>query len=68
MCLLAPAPQLSVVGTRMATELFNIIKTNYAVWPIATYVIFRRVPEALRAVVSSIVAVFWNTYLCSRIA
>ena len=51
----------------MSTELLNIIKTNYAVWPIVTYVIFRRVPEALCVVASSIVAVLWNAYLCARI-
>lgn len=66
--LLDAAPALSAVNHRMATELLGVLKTNYIVWPLSSYIIFRRVPEALRVVVSSIVALFWNAYLCWRIA
>jgi hypothetical protein len=52
----------------MTAELLNVIRTNYLVWPLASYLIFRRVPEALRVLASNLVAIFWNAYLCSRIA
>ena len=59
---------MSAVNQRMATELLGILRTNYIVWPLSSYIIFRRVPEALRVVASSIVAVFWNAYLFWRMA
>lgn len=68
LCSLLVAPELTSVGFRMASELLNVVRTNYIVWPLASYLIFRRVPEALRVLASNFVAVFWNAYLCSRIA
>ena len=59
---------MSAVSHRLTTELLGVLRTNYIVWPASSYIIFRRVPEALRVFASSIVAVFWNAYLCWRIA
>ena len=62
------APQWASAWTQMRTELPIVLRTNYCIWPATNYIIFRHVPEPLRVLVSNIVSVAWNAYLCTRVA
>mmetsp|Transcript_38230 Transcript_38230/g.79507 ORF Transcript_38230/g.79507 Transcript_38230/m.79507 type:complete len:262 (-) Transcript_38230:6535-7320(-) len=65
---LAKVPDLLTARNRLGVEFLNVMRTNYLVWPFANFIIFRHVPEALRVLATSIVAVLWNAFLCSRVA
>jgi len=62
------APNLPLARHRLGTELLSVLRTNYMIWPVTNWIIFRHVPESLRVLATSVVAVLWNAYLCSRVA
>lgn len=61
-------PDLSLARHTCATQLRSVIVTQYSLWPAANWCIFRYVPEPLRVLATSVVNVFWNAYLCTRVA
>ena len=61
-------PNFLLARQRLETEFVTVVRTNYLIWPLADWIIFRGVPEALRVLVSGIVTVLWNVFLCSRVA
>jgi hypothetical protein len=44
-----------------------VLITQYKVWPAVNLINFNFVPEPFRAVVSSVVSLFWNVYLCGTV-
>mmetsp|Transcript_34225 Transcript_34225/g.51093 ORF Transcript_34225/g.51093 Transcript_34225/m.51093 type:complete len:360 (-) Transcript_34225:119-1198(-) len=62
------APMLSMATNKIRNELYSILIMNYRVWPIVNYINFEYVPETLRILVSNLASVFWNIYLCTRVA
>jgi hypothetical protein len=61
-------PDLLGAKLKCQAELSSVLLAQYYVWPLCNWIIFRYIPETLRVVASSIVAVFWNAYLCTRVA
>jgi len=61
-------PNFSYATEKIRTELLSLLVTQYKVWPLTNIINFAFVPKNLRVLVSSIVSVFWNAYLCTRIA
>jgi hypothetical protein len=45
-----------------------VLITQYKVWPAVNLINFNLVPERFRAVVSSVVSLFWNCYLTGTVA
>jgi hypothetical protein len=62
------APDLAATHSKCLTELASVFIMQYRVWPITNWVIFAYIPENLRVLASNIVGVFWNAYLCTRVA
>lgn len=60
------APDFSLIHEKVKKELFGIIVSNYKLWPLVNYINFTYVPESLRVLVSNIVSILWNAYLCTR--
>ena len=52
----------------MAATVIPIILTQYYVWPMAQFVSFKYCPPTLRVLYTNGVAVFWNMFLCARLA
>lgn len=65
---LGPVMQRATTKMMSGGNLFSVFRMNWAVWVPAQLFTFGCVPERLRVIVSNIVSVFWNCYLCSKIA
>lgn len=63
--ILGRAPTKPDVNTKV---LYKVIVSNYKVWPLANFLNFTFVPENLRVLVSNIVSILWNAYLCTQMA
>lgn len=61
-------PDLVVAHTKCKQEILNVFVTQFYIWPVANWVNFVYVPENLRVLFSNIISVFWNAYLCSKLA
>ena len=61
-------PAMAVAHEKCQKEIVNVFVTQYYIWPITNWCNFAYVPENLRVLVSNIISVFWNAYLCSRLA
>lgn len=59
---------MAVAHRKLKDELANVFLTQYYIWPITNWCNFAYVPENLRVLFSNIVSVFWNAYLCSKLA
>ena len=66
----ALGPVLQRATTKMMSggNLLSVFLANWIVWIPAQLCTFAFVPESLRVIVSNIVSVFWNCYLCSKVA
>jgi len=61
-------PSWHGVTEKLREELYGVILMNYRLWPLVNYLNFTFTPENLRVFVSNLVSVFWNAYLCTRVA
>lgn len=63
-------PVLQRATHKMLSEgnLLSVFLANWIVWVPSQLITFKFVPEKLRVVVSNVVSVFWNCYLCSKVA
>ena len=61
-------PDFAHVQNKISKELVSVIISNYKLWPVVNYINFTYVPENLRVLVSNIVSILWNAYLCTRMA
>ena len=61
-------PNLASTTVRLKKEILNVFVSQYYIWPLASWFIFRYVPQQLRVLASNSVNVLWNAYLCTRIA
>jgi hypothetical protein len=50
------------------TDFAAVLITQYKVWPAVNLINFNLVPAPFRAVVSSVVSLFWNIYLTGTVA
>ncbi|KAI2513733.1 hypothetical protein MHU86_516 [Fragilaria crotonensis] len=62
------APSLSSASNKLIENLGGVFLMQYRVWPLANFVNFKFVPERLRVLTSNVLSVFWNAYLCTRLA
>jgi len=61
-------PLWATATQKIQKELFEVLIVQYQVWPITNYINFSMVPENLRVLFGNIVCVFWNAYLCMKVA
>lgn len=61
-------PVAARATSKMQSEIISVLMTNWAVWIPAQIITFSFIPEHLRVVVVNVVSVFWNAYLCTRVA
>ena len=59
---------MALAKTKMMKEIADVFLMQYYVWPGLNFLNFSVVPENLRVLYSNIISVFWNAYLCTRIA
>lgn len=62
------APSIAAATAKMQSEMISVLVAQYRVWPLANLINFWLIPEHLRVAVSNIIAVFWNAYLCAKVA
>ena len=62
------APNLAAAHTKCIEEIGSVYLMQYYIWPIVNWINFAYVPERLRVLAGNIVSVFWNAYLCTRVA
>lgn len=65
-CLLVPS--FSLATQKLMENLGSVFLMQYKVWPVVNFVNFKFVPERLRVLTSNVLSVFWNAYLCTRLA
>jgi protein Mpv17 len=65
---LGPVAQRATSKMMQGGNLVSVFLANWAVWIPAQWITFAFVPERLRVIVSNIVSVFWNCYLCTKVA
>lgn len=65
---LGPVAQRATTKMMSGGNLFSVFLANWCVWIPAQLCTFAFVPERLRVIVSNLVSVFWNCYLCSKVA
>lgn len=51
------------VPSKLRTDLFTILRSNWALWVPFQFLNFRFVPVHLQVLASNIVALAWNTYM-----
>ncbi|GFU54388.1 hypothetical protein NPIL_471101 [Nephila pilipes] len=56
----------SVIKVKINEEYFEVLKTNYMLWPAAQLITFYVIPLQYRIIFVSFVALLWNTYLASQ--
>uniref|UniRef100_A0A7S2NZL3 Peroxisomal membrane protein MPV17 n=1 Tax=Leptocylindrus danicus TaxID=163516 RepID=A0A7S2NZL3_9STRA len=62
------SPMFSRATAKVKNELIGVIISNYRLWPLVNYINFSYVPESLRVLFGNIVSIFWNAYLCTKMA
>lgn len=62
------APLWSLATQKLVENLGSVFLMQYKVWPLVNYFVFKFVPERMRVLTSNLVSVFWNAYLCTRLA
>ena len=62
------APSFSSASHKLMENLGGVFLMQYRVWPLANFVNFKFVPERLRILTSNVLSVFWNAFLCTRLA
>jgi hypothetical protein len=62
------APVLTNAWNKCVEQLQSVFIMQYKVWPVVNFFIFTFIPEKLRVLAGNIAAVFWNAYLCTRVA
>mmetsp|Transcript_14661 Transcript_14661/g.26599 ORF Transcript_14661/g.26599 Transcript_14661/m.26599 type:complete len:264 (-) Transcript_14661:1194-1985(-) len=62
------APHFTHATTKVKEEIWDLFMMQYRIWPITNWLSFTYVPENLRVLTSNLISVFWNAYLCSKIA
>lgn len=65
---LGPVLQRATSKMLSGGNLLSVFLANWIVWVPAQLCTFALVPERLRVIVSNIFSVFWNCYLCSKVA
>ena len=65
---LGPVLQRATTKMMAGGNLLSVFLANWLVWIPSQLCTFAFVPEKLRVIVSNIVSVFWNCYLCSKVA
>jgi hypothetical protein len=65
---LISAPHFTHATTKVKEEIWDLFMMQYRIWPITNWLSFTYVPENLRVLTSNLISVFWNAYLCSKIA
>ena len=60
-------PALAAAHATCLANLAGVIKANFCVWPAFQYLNFKYIPATLRVVATSLMAVLWNCYFCSRV-
>jgi len=61
-------PNLVALKAKMATTIIPIIFAQYYIWPLAQFISFKYCPAPLRVLYTNAIAVFWNCFMCSRLA
>lgn len=62
------APVLANAWNKCVEQLQSVFVMQYKVWPVVNLFIFAFIPEKLRVLAGNIAAVFWNAFLCTRVA
>jgi hypothetical protein len=66
-CISLRIPNIQAATYNLQKDLIPVLWMQYRVWPLANWINFTHVPEPLRVLVSNLVAVLWNIYLCSKV-
>jgi hypothetical protein len=61
-------PDLLTAMRVCRADLAAVLLAQYKVWPAVNWINFTYVPEPLRVLFSTVVALFWNIYLTSKVA
>lgn len=61
-------PVLANATTKIKKEMISVLLMQYKIWPLANYVNFAFVPLNLQVLFGNIVALFWNIFLCMKVA
>ena len=61
-------PNLLALQTKMAATLLPVIFAQYYIWPLAQFLSFKFIPPSLRVLYADGISVFWNCFLCARLA
>ncbi|GIY83892.1 protein Mpv17 [Caerostris darwini] len=56
----------TIIKAKIIKEYFEVLKTNYMLWPGAQLITFYVIPLQYRIIFVSFVALLWNTYLASQ--
>ncbi len=51
------------VPSKLKSDLFTIVKSNWVLWVPFQFLNFRFVPQHLQVLASNVVALGWNTYM-----
>ena len=62
------APSFAGATQKLTANLGSILLTNYKIWPLLNFVSFSYVPKDMRVLFNNVLSVFWNIFLCAKLA
>lgn len=62
------APVAAAAATKMKQEIKSVLVINWIVWIPFNYLNFTIIPERHRILIINVFSVFWNAFLCTRVA
>mmetsp|Transcript_7512 Transcript_7512/g.10671 ORF Transcript_7512/g.10671 Transcript_7512/m.10671 type:complete len:307 (+) Transcript_7512:244-1164(+) len=61
-------PSFHMATAKCREQIGSVLLLQYYVWPLTNWINFAYIPESLRVLVSDLVAVMFNAYLCTLVA